>query len=256
MSLSLNESLLLHIPSYVFWKDIESKFVGCNELFLKEIAGLTKYEDLIGKNDFDLPSGIYATNYIKDDEAVLSKGVIIKRVEQIPLANGNTIISETIKAPIKEKGKTIGILGICHDITARVKTEELRLEVEKHKIIAEEQKKFQKFVEKLLHLINGYQISNLHEKLGITDKLPSKIKLIKIKLSAREKEILYYLSLNKSPKEIAQILTIINGSIIAGSTIHSIINKRLYAKLEVQNTSQLIDKAKAYNLIPFLINND
>ncbi len=256
VSLSLNESLLLHIPSYVFWKDTESRFVGCNELFLKDIAGLTKYEDLIGKNDFDLPSEVYATGYIKDDEDVLSKGIIIKRVEKIPLANGKTIISETIKASIKEKGKIIGILGICHDITDSVNAEELRIEIEKHKVIAEEQKKFQGFVEKLLHLINGYQISNLHEKLGVTNKLQSNIKLTKISISPREREVLYYLSLNKSAKEIANILTIIKGKSIASTTVHSLINKSLYAKFEVQNTSQLIEKAKAYKLIPFLIDDD
>lgn len=163
----LNESLLLHIPSYVFWKDTGSRFVGCNELFLKDIAGLTRYEDLIGKTDYDLPSQAYATSYIKDDESVLSQGIKVKRIEQIPLANGTIITSETIKAPIINEGKVVGILGICHNITDRIKAEQLKLEIETHKAAAKEQKKFKKFVEKLSHMINTYQISNLQDQLGV-----------------------------------------------------------------------------------------
>lgn len=79
---------------------------------------------------------------------------------------------------------------------------------------------------------------------------------MKINLSAREQEILYYLYLNKSPKEIANILSIISGKEVSASTIHAIINKRLYVKFNVNSVSQLIEKAHAYNMIPFLITND
>lgn len=235
----LSDSLLLHIPSYVFWKDKKSRFVGCNELFLKNIAGLDKYEDLIGKTDYELPSKKYATNYLKNDKHVLVTGETVKQVEELPLANGATIISETTKAPIKEGEKIVGILGICHDITDRIKAEELNIELARKEAIISEQNKFKNIIDRLFQVLNEYKYCG-KENHQITT----------IELTKRENQILHYLSLNKNPKEIGLILN------ITGNTVQSIINKRLFVKLGVNSIGRLIEEAVRNKLISFTLDDE
>lgn len=233
----LNDSLLLHIPSYVFWKDKNSKFVGCNELFLKNIACLGSYDDLIGKDDYDLPSKKYAGEYVKDDKLVLTSGQIIKRVEELPLANGTVMVSETTKAPILEDDKIVGLLGICHDITDRINAEKLNIELAKKEAIISEQNKFKSIIEKVFQILSEYKYFG-------DENIPSSTTVI---LTKREQEILHYLSLNKNPKEIGLMLG------ITANTVQSIINKKLYQKFSVNSVSKLIESAIKKQLIPFTL---
>ncbi|MCC2644821.1 MAG: hypothetical protein K0R94_599 [Burkholderiales bacterium] len=74
-------------------------------------------------------------------------------------------------------------------------------------------------------------------------------------LNKRESEILYYLSLNKSIKDIAAVATILDNKEVSASEINAIVNKQLYPKFKVDNISQLVDKATALNLILFQLEN-
>ena len=70
-------------------------------------------------------------------------------------------------------------------------------------------------------------------------------------LNKREQEILYFISLNKSPKEIASILGVREQKTLAPATIQAIITKQLYVKFGVYSVSNLIEKASFLGLIPF-----
>ena len=63
------------------------------------------------------------------------------------------------------------------------------------------------------------------------------------------------MSLNKSPKEIANILSNRENKNIQSDTIRSMISKQLYTKFGVYNVNQLIEKARILNLIPFIPDN-
>ncbi len=41
------------LPNFIFWKDKESVYLGCNENFA-HLVGLSKPEDIVGKSDRDL----------------------------------------------------------------------------------------------------------------------------------------------------------------------------------------------------------
>lgn len=128
----LSDPILSHVPCPIFWKSLDGKFLGCNKLFL-DISGFHDYKELIGKTDAELPWSKYKDEYYQDDQHVMKTGETITRTESIPMP-GHEIISETTKSPLIENGKTIGVVGICLDITAQKEAEHLKIEIERKEI--------------------------------------------------------------------------------------------------------------------------
>ena len=118
--LYLMELTMDNIPYYVFWKDAESRYLGCNRLFA-EIAGLTNPEDIVGKSDFELAwDQKDASYYHQTDEIVMVTGEAIVNLEEYRSKDGQSLILRTNKIPLKDKdGTVIGIVGIFEDITTR-----------------------------------------------------------------------------------------------------------------------------------------
>src|SRR5690606_1325482 len=104
--------LMNNIPDYIFFKDINSKYIRAN----KAIANFFKIdiEDLIGKSDADFLSKDAANRHKKQDRVVLEEGLeIINEVEKLQDLDGNTIWLSVTKVPIRDKSsKIIGLAGI------------------------------------------------------------------------------------------------------------------------------------------------
>lgn len=125
--------VLDHIPSYVFWKDRQSIYLGCNENYAKT-AGLNNPDEIVGKSDYDLPWSTEESNFFRvTDKEVMDTGIPRINFEQLQTINdGSTRWLKTSKIPLhNERGEVIGILGTYEDITER-KSIELEL-VEKNK---------------------------------------------------------------------------------------------------------------------------
>lgn len=129
-SLLHNRSMLQHImnsiPHYIFWKDRNSVFMGCNKALAKA-AGIDKPEDIVGKTDFDLawlPEEAEA--YRADDREVMdSNRPKYHIIEQQLKADGNRIWIDTSKIPLADDtGEIYGILGIYEDVTQRKRSQE------------------------------------------------------------------------------------------------------------------------------------
>jgi PAS domain S-box-containing protein len=125
-SKDLLQSVVDNIPVWVFWKDSDSRFLGCNTLFSKN-AGLAHPDAIIGKADFEMVWGEQAELYRADDKSVMDTGMPkLGYEEQQTTPDGNMIWVRTSKVPLHgADGKVIGMLGICEDITERKRTEEL-----------------------------------------------------------------------------------------------------------------------------------
>jgi PAS domain S-box-containing protein len=108
------------IPVRVFWKDRESRYLGCNRLFLED-AGLKDPEEITGKDDFQMPWKDQAELYRADDLEVITKGLPKQGIEEPQTTlDGSTIWLRTSKVPLKDRsGNTIGVLGTYEDITER-----------------------------------------------------------------------------------------------------------------------------------------
>lgn len=112
------------IPSRVFWKNKESRYLGCNRLFALD-AGLQDPSQIVGKTDRDLRWAEQAQLYISDDLAVMQSGLPKVNYEEHQTSpDGESMYLEASKIPLKDgKGNLIGVLGTYQDITERKRAE-------------------------------------------------------------------------------------------------------------------------------------
>lgn len=120
--------LMDSMTNAVFWKDIDSCYLGCNNVFA-EFAGFEPGL-LIGKSDRDMPwadDAEYDSDWFIDwDLAVIESGEprfgILERLQR---ADGDVRWLETNKVPLRDlDGEVIGVLGTFEDVTDRRNAED------------------------------------------------------------------------------------------------------------------------------------
>ncbi|MCM8535873.1 MAG: response regulator [Lentisphaeraceae bacterium] len=114
------------IPVRVFWKDLNSRYIGCNDLFAED-ARKSGPEEVAGCLDTDLGfSKEEAELYRADDRSVMDSGESkINYEEPQTVGEGQINWINTSKMPLKNsKGETYGVLGTYEDITSRKRIEE------------------------------------------------------------------------------------------------------------------------------------
>ena len=119
-------------PLFVFWKDRQSVYLGCNQNFATS-AGLSLSSEIVGKTDYEMPWGnAEADSYRIDDRQVITSGKPkLNIIETQYQKNGETIWLETNKVPLRNlHGEIIGILGTYQDISDRKRAEETLAESE------------------------------------------------------------------------------------------------------------------------------
>lgn len=110
------QHILDTVPSYVFWKDTNSHYLGGNKNFL-HIAGLKSQAELVGKTDYDLPWKHFTREYQSDDKKVLSTRSKLTIDQEFGVGPIQWI--KTTKVPLlNSQGNTYGVLGIFNNITA------------------------------------------------------------------------------------------------------------------------------------------
>ncbi len=131
-SRNILSSVVENAPVRVFWKDAELRYLGCNTAFARD-AGLSRPEDLIGKDDFQMVWREQAERYRADDKQVMdSDKKKIGYEEPQTTLDGQTIWLRTSKVPLHDKGgRVIGMMGMYEDVTERKQSEELLQEAER-----------------------------------------------------------------------------------------------------------------------------
>ncbi len=120
-----------NIPQYLFWKDMNCVYLGCNNRFA-QFVNLKNPEEIVGKTDFDLLWQAQAESICGIERRLMETDTpeyhVIKQNRQ---ANGSVQWTETNKIPLHDvNGKVVGILGTTEDITERWTAEEKRHEIE------------------------------------------------------------------------------------------------------------------------------
>lgn len=125
--------LLKQLPVYIFWKDVNSVYLGCNDIFATSL-GLASPEEIIGKTDYDLCTTKEESDaYREDDQKILnSREPKLNFEERQTLPNGEVVTLLTNKVPLFDKFNTlVGILGVYTDISDKKKLEKEIIEKEK-----------------------------------------------------------------------------------------------------------------------------
>ena len=107
------------IPQYIFWKDRNSVYLGCNKKFA-EIAGFESPRDVIGRNDHDLAWSQGAAEAFRetDRETMESGKPTLNSVELRTNLQGMQAWVVTNKIPLRNSsGEIVGVLGSYQDIT-------------------------------------------------------------------------------------------------------------------------------------------
>jgi diguanylate cyclase (GGDEF)-like protein/PAS domain S-box-containing protein len=117
-------SVLENVPARVFWKDTESRYLGCNSLFARD-AGLQRPDELVGKDDFAMGWRAQAELYRADDARVMAADLPKLAFEEPQTTpDGREVWLRTSKVPLHDNdGKVFGVLGIYDDITEQKQAE-------------------------------------------------------------------------------------------------------------------------------------
>jgi len=113
------ETLFETMPQRVFWKDRDSRYLGCSRLFATDI-GLTDQADVVGLTDFDMSWHEVAEEVREEDRLIVSGAVShINNVSYVRSSKGAPIWADTTKVPIRDQsGNIVGVLGTFSDVTA------------------------------------------------------------------------------------------------------------------------------------------
>jgi len=120
------------IPQLIFWKDINSVYMGCNQHFA-DAAGVGNPAGIVGKTDYDLPWKPSEAEFFRQvDRRVMDNNAPELHIIETQLrADGKQTWVDTNKMPLHNTaGTVVGILGTYEDITERMQMETTLLESE------------------------------------------------------------------------------------------------------------------------------
>lgn len=110
------QALLDPLPDVVFFiKDTECRYQHVNQTLIQRL-GLKRREDIIGKSVLELYPPSLANTYIMQDRRVLCGDVIENLLELQLYPNRLRGWCLTLKQPIRENGKVVGLIGISRDL--------------------------------------------------------------------------------------------------------------------------------------------
>jgi len=128
---SLMANVIDSLPDFVFYKDLQGVYLGCNQP-CADLLGLEHKNDIIGKTDADLFNKNLAEMFEKVDQEVLQDNKSIRNQETVVHNNGKTLLLETLKTPFYDaKGEVLGVIGVSRDVTEYKKLEVQYLQAQK-----------------------------------------------------------------------------------------------------------------------------
>jgi PAS domain S-box-containing protein len=130
---NLLRTLIDHIPSEVYVKDKESRFVLCNKA-LAECWKRDGKDNIIGKTDFDLFEHEIAQQFFDEEQNLMQTGRSIINSEGRHISkSGEVFYGSTNKVPLRDStGNITGLVGINYDITECKQAEQKINEYQKH----------------------------------------------------------------------------------------------------------------------------
>ncbi|MCG8701997.1 MAG: PAS domain-containing protein, partial [Bacteroidales bacterium] len=161
---ALLSAIMNNLPEYIYFKDMESKFIRISKSMLK-LFPVDTLEEMMGKSDFDFQPYESAKKYYDDEMNIIKTGKgVVNDIQHEVMSNGVEQWVTTTKLPLyDENGECIGTFGITKDITD-IKELEIEAQQKAEEVLAQEEELRQ----------------NLEEMLAIQEDLErSKVQLLK-----------------------------------------------------------------------------
>ncbi len=136
---SLMDALLANVPDYIYFKDLNSKFIK-NSVSHAKLFGFKDPKKLVGKSDFDFFDDEHARPAYEDEQKIIkTKKPVINLVEKEVKKDGTVTYVNTSKMPLYDQnGKVMGTFGISSDIT-ELKTMEMEIKLNNEELQAQEE---------------------------------------------------------------------------------------------------------------------
>ncbi|MEF2231467.1 MAG: PAS domain S-box protein [Pseudodesulfovibrio sp.] len=135
--LSFLQTVIDAVPDQIFYKDVEGRYVGCNQAF-EAFLGRSR-EEILGRTISEIFSGAEAEIYLSRDRELIESGLGIQQYETDSRVGGKRRRLYIRKAVFRgADGRIAGIVGVITDVTSRQKSaEELRRSEERMRIMLE-----------------------------------------------------------------------------------------------------------------------
>jgi PAS domain S-box-containing protein len=136
---ALLDSMLQTLPDYVYFKDINSKFLRISESMV-ELFGAKTSQEIIGKSDFDFHKATDAKMYFDEEQQIIKNGKgFINIIRKGTDERGDELWTSVTKLPMyDETGKCIGTFGISKNIT-HIKKLEIEVQMHNEKLITQQE---------------------------------------------------------------------------------------------------------------------
>ncbi|WP_020531671.1 PAS domain S-box protein [Flexithrix dorotheae] len=145
---ALLRSLIDSVPDLIFYKNQESQYLGCNIAYEKYLG--KKESEIIDKTDLEFFDHTEADQFHKNDEEILKKRIPQRMEQFITYPDGRKVLLDVLKTPyFGPDGETLGLIGICRDITEIKKAQE---EINNHNLeLTKTNKELDNFVYSVSH---------------------------------------------------------------------------------------------------------
>ncbi len=121
-SRAIFRSLVEGLPLHIFRKDVDGRFMFCNERFAGSMDRTV--EEVIGKTDYDFFPSEQADKYRADDQRVMTMQTTFHDIEAHH-EHGQLHYVEVVKSPVYDhRHQVVGVQGAFWDVTDRKRAQE------------------------------------------------------------------------------------------------------------------------------------
>lgn len=119
----ITQALLSCTPDFIYFKDVNCKYVAVSNSFAAQLNSTVS--DVIDKTDFDFLSGELADQLFIEDKRIIETGeAVVDKIEKRKCPRGSDMWLSVTKTPWKNStGETVGLIGVCREITERAERE-------------------------------------------------------------------------------------------------------------------------------------
>ncbi|MBN1599634.1 MAG: PAS domain-containing protein [Bacteroidales bacterium] len=144
----LLDSLLENLPDYIYFKDINSKFIKISKSMLP-LFPVDTLKEMIGKSDFDFHPKEKAQEFYNEEQKIIkTQNAIVDKIDYQVTENGVEQWVSVTKMPLYDaSGNCVGTFGITKDVTD-IKKLEIKA-TEKAKELKDIKKKYDELKKKL-----------------------------------------------------------------------------------------------------------